>query len=229
MSTTHQPTEIARGFAAPKPDLARTPAGDISMLAGIEAQSIHREHGEELTQEFAAIAAPLDKSYQEFEVSRMEIATNRNFTEEGRSAEIATAAQPFVQMISQIEKRTEILDEEVEMRQRVAKQYDELLAQSSEVISPHIESHNLSAFAQYTIRIENRAAVRSKLKQLDIPTAVHYPVPLNKQPAVSNQVAYLPVSEEVSGQVVSLPMHPYLETDDQDRVVSALQGAVVIE
>lgn len=122
-----------------------------------------------------------------------------------------------------------ILDEEVEMRQRVAKQYDELLARSGEVITPHIEPDNLSAFAQYTIRIKNRAAIQSKLKQLDIPTAVHYPMPLNKQPAVSKNDARLTVSDEVSGQVLSLPMHPYLGVEEQESIASALLSAISIE
>jgi UDP-2-acetamido-2-deoxy-ribo-hexuluronate aminotransferase len=125
-------------------------------------------------------------------------------------------------------QKLEILDEEIEMRQSVAQRYDELLAESGEVVTPLIEPHNLSAFAQYTIRIENRATVQSKLKQVDIPTAVHYPAPLSKQPAVSNHDVHLPVSDEVSGQVVSLPMHPYLGAEDQHKIVGALKSAMII-
>ena len=59
---------------------------------------------------------------------------------------------------------------------------------------------------------------QEQLKQADIPTAVHYPIPLNKQPAVADAAAVLPVGDAVAQRVMSLPMHSYLEKSSQDAV-----------
>ncbi len=82
--------------------------------------------------------------------------------------------------------------------------------------------HNQSAWAQYTIQVENRSEVQEKLKAQAIPTAVHYPIPLNKQPAVADVNAVLPVGDAVAERVMSLPMHPYLNLDAQEKIVTAL-------
>ncbi|MNQ94178.1 UDP-2-acetamido-2-deoxy-3-oxo-D-glucuronate aminotransferase [compost metagenome] len=88
--------------------------------------------------------------------------------------------------------------------------------------TPYIESHNFSVYAQYTIRVDDRAAVQVKLKGNGIPTAVHYPIPLNKQPAVVDKYAKLPVGDDVAEQVMSLPMHPYLESKSIAYIVAAI-------
>jgi UDP-2-acetamido-2-deoxy-ribo-hexuluronate aminotransferase len=75
---------------------------------------------------------------------------------------------------------------------------------------PHLEPHNTSAWAQYTIQVPNREALQKQLNQAGIPTAVHYPIPLNKQPAVADDKAQLPVGDAVAQRVISLPMHPYI-------------------
>jgi UDP-2-acetamido-2-deoxy-ribo-hexuluronate aminotransferase len=95
----------------------------------------------------------------------------------------------------------------------------------SPVVLPHIEPHNTSVYAQYTIRIQSREALQQKLKAAGIPTTVHYPLPLNQQPAVADAAAQLPVGDAVARQVLSLPMHPYLSPADQRTVVAALQQA----
>jgi UDP-2-acetamido-2-deoxy-ribo-hexuluronate aminotransferase len=116
-----------------------------------------------------------------------------------------------------------VLDEELAQRQRVADTYNTLLCRSAPpcaidpqtkaqpiLITPHIDPHNTSAWAQYTIQVPNREALQEQLKQAGIPTAVHYPIPLNKQPAVADATAQLPVGDAVAQRVMSLPMHPYL-------------------
>lgn len=115
-----------------------------------------------------------------------------------------------------------ILDEEIKLRQQVAGRYDGLLGKVSGVVSPFIESHNTSAFAQYTIRAVIRDEIQVKLENANIPTAVHYPIPLNRQPAVADYDVRCPVGDDVAGQVISLPMHPYLEAADQETIVTAL-------
>ena len=119
-----------------------------------------------------------------------------------------------------------IFEEEIALRQRVAGNYDRLLKPLGTLTTPYIEPHNTSVYAQYTIRVESRSALQGKLKAAGIPTAVHYPVPLNKQPAVADEQARLPVGDEVAQQVLSLPMHPYLTQADQDRIADQLQAAL---
>lgn len=115
-----------------------------------------------------------------------------------------------------------VLDHEMALRQQVAERYTKHLNQADIQTTPCVEPHNISAWAQYTICVQGRDAVQEDLKYAGIPTAVHYPIPLNKQPAVANIGAHLPVGDKVASQVVSLPMSAYLSYADQDRVVSAL-------
>ena len=115
---------------------------------------------------------------------------------------------------------------EVEARGRIGAAYSERLAAlCPQVTTPHIESHNTSVYAQYTIQTDGRAAVQERLKEAGIPTAVHYPVPLHLQPAFSRQgkgIGDCPVAEAAAGRVVSLPMHPYLTDADVNRVAEAI-------
>jgi UDP-2-acetamido-2-deoxy-ribo-hexuluronate aminotransferase len=119
-----------------------------------------------------------------------------------------------------------ILDQEIMARQQVANQYDDLLKTTQAISIPFIEEGNQSAWAQYTIRVPNREKVQNKLQQNGIPTAVHYPTPLNKQPAVYDGSAKLPIGDKVSNEVMSLPISPTLSKSDQITVASALRGAL---
>lgn len=113
--------------------------------------------------------------------------------------------------------KLEILDEEIELRNQVAARYKELLKYAN-VITPAIEAYNTSVWAQYTIHSENRNALQEKLKAAGIPTAIHYPIPLNKQPAVSDANANFPIGDRVAEEVISLPMHPYLDESQQKQI-----------
>ena len=117
-----------------------------------------------------------------------------------------------------------ILEDEMNMRQQVAAWYGEALAHIG-VAAPHIEAHNRSAYAQYTIRVAQRATVQAHLSAASIPTAVHYPIPLNKQPAVASD-AVLPIGDKVAEEVISLPMHPYLTRAQVQQVADALAQAL---
>jgi UDP-2-acetamido-2-deoxy-ribo-hexuluronate aminotransferase len=118
--------------------------------------------------------------------------------------------------------KLELLDEEIQLRNQVAENYTRLLNDAGIDTTPFVSEHNTSAWAQYTIRVANREAVQAKLKEAGIPTAVYYPAPLNKQPAVADEAANLPVGDEMAGEVMSLPMHPYMLKEDQSKVVKAL-------
>lgn len=115
-----------------------------------------------------------------------------------------------------------IFEEEMALRQEVAGRYNSLLS-SAGITPPTILPHNRSAFAQYTIQVENRAELQEALKAQGIPTAVHYPIPLNKQPAVADNKILLPIGDQVAERVMSLPMHPYLTEVEQKQIVDALR------
>lgn len=113
-----------------------------------------------------------------------------------------------------------ILDDEIQARQKVAETYNQLFNQAGIMTTPFVESHNQSAWAQYTIQVDHRSEVQERLKAQGIPTAVHYPIPLNKQPAVKNDTAILPVGDQIAERVMSLPMHPYLDVNILNKVVN---------
>jgi len=118
--------------------------------------------------------------------------------------------------------KLEILDDETQARQRVAETYTQLFNESGILTTPFVEAHNRSAWAQYTIQIGNRDEVQKQLKAQGIPTAVHYPIPLNKQPAVADNNVDLPVGDDVSQKVMSLPIHPYLTKVNQQEIQKVL-------
>lgn len=114
--------------------------------------------------------------------------------------------------------KLEIFAEELAMRDRVAKKYDELFASVGVLVTPYVEPFNSSAWAQYTLRVDARDELQQKFKEAGIPTAIHYPIPLNKQPAVADHNAKLPVGDRIAEQVISLPMGPYLSPEVQGRI-----------
>lgn len=119
-----------------------------------------------------------------------------------------------------------ILDEEIADRQRVAADYCKALQSIGVDTTPYVDPDNVSAWAQYTIRVPRREAVRDHMKAAGVPTAVHYPLPLNKQPAVANAAANLPIGDRVAQDVLSLPMHPGLSAESIGRVTAAVAAAL---
>ncbi|WP_387491390.1 DegT/DnrJ/EryC1/StrS family aminotransferase [Photorhabdus sp. RM96S] len=119
--------------------------------------------------------------------------------------------------------KLEIFDEEMALRQQVAENYNNALNGIGITTTPYIEPHNLSAYAQYTLRIKNRDELQRRLKEQGIPTAIHYPIPLNKQPAVASNIA-LPIGDEIAQEVISLPMHPYLSIDTINKIASSIKN-----
>lgn len=121
--------------------------------------------------------------------------------------------------------KLEVFDEEMQLRQKVAKVYDRLLADVDQIQLPVIESHNVSAWAQYTVRVADREALRSRLHEAGVPTAVHYPLPLYRQPALADEDTRLPVCDLAADQVMSLPMSPYLDEGRQEHVAASLAAS----
>lgn len=121
--------------------------------------------------------------------------------------------------------KLEAFDEEVALRQAVAERYDRLLA-GLPVEPPTVVPGNTSVHAQYSLQVAERDRVQIHLAEAGIPTAIHYPVPLYRQPALADPRCHLPICERVCERILSLPMHPYLEEEQQERVVEALHQAL---
>lgn len=123
--------------------------------------------------------------------------------------------------------KLKVFPSEVEARQRIAKAYNARLA--GKVVTPFIEEHNLSVYAQYTLLVPDRARTQRLLKQMGIPTAVHYPIPLNLQPVfhcLNQPEGSFPVAEDVAQRVLSLPMSPYLTDEQVERIADAVLGSL---
>src|SRR5690554_4066684 len=105
--------------------------------------------------------------------------------------------------------KLEIFEDEIQLRQEAAMRYNEAIGRIEIATIPYVEPHNKSVYAQYTIKANNRSAIQEALSNNGVPTAVHYPIPLNKQPAVASAVQLL-IGDEAARKVLSLPMHPYL-------------------
>ncbi|MBV5265342.1 DegT/DnrJ/EryC1/StrS family aminotransferase [Pinisolibacter aquiterrae] len=126
-------------------------------------------------------------------------------------------------------EKLRVFPEEIVARDRIAATYGEGLA--GDVIVPTVIEGATSVWAQYTIRLPagTRDTVAAALKAVGIPTAVYYPKPLHLQTAYRHfPVAGngLPVSEGVAEQVLSLPMHPYLDLPTQTRIIDEVRAAV---
>lgn len=119
--------------------------------------------------------------------------------------------------------KLEIFPDELLRRQDVARNYGELFASIGFVGTPSVVDNCTSAFAQYTIRLGERERIIDALKSRGIPTAVHYPLPLNKQPAVADASCQLPHGDRAATEVMSLPMHPYLKLEHQRVIVDAIK------
>lgn len=115
----------------------------------------------------------------------------------------------------------ELFPQEVDARSRIGQKYTHKLKNS--VTTPYIKPYNTSVYAQYTIQTDNRDALQEKLKQKGIPTAVHYPIPLNKQTAFASlQTADCLVANTVARKVMSIPMHPYLTENEQKYIIDTI-------
>jgi dTDP-4-amino-4,6-dideoxygalactose transaminase len=122
-----------------------------------------------------------------------------------------------------------IFDEELMLRQRVAERYRELLERHRPDLQlQHIPDGAMSAWAQFSVVAPNeqdRDALRKRLEDAGIPTAVYYPVPLHLQPAfahLGHKEGDFPVSEDLARRIFALPMHPYLSAEEQEAIVGVM-------
>ncbi len=117
-------------------------------------------------------------------------------------------------------------EEDLALRQEVAQKYhSKLKTYNSKLVLPLVEEGRTSAWAQYSVRVQDREEMQAKLKEEGIPTAVHYPMPLHLQEVF----AYLgyksgdfPIAEQVANEIMSLPMNPYLDENEMGYIISNL-------
>lgn len=125
----------------------------------------------------------------------------------------------------------ERFDQDIVQRQAVAQRYHQLLEKPRKPGTDHVydllpwpASDRVSVFAQYSLRVKERDRVQARLKAVGIPTAVHYPMPMNRQPAYTHYCCpeCTPVAASTAAQIMSLPMHPHLKEAEQQRIADAL-------
>ena len=113
--------------------------------------------------------------------------------------------------------------DEIEARNRVADRYAAGL-QGHVIATPKVIDGGLSVWAQYTIEHADRDGLAAHLRGQGVPSAVYYPIPMHRQGPYAGfpQPNGLAVTEAKAQTVISLPMHPYLQPEDQDRVIAAV-------
>jgi UDP-2-acetamido-2-deoxy-ribo-hexuluronate aminotransferase len=120
--------------------------------------------------------------------------------------------------------KLEIFEEEVTARQEIAQRYYEGL--KDVVAAPEVAPGCTSVWAQYSVESEARFAIRARLEEAGVPTAIYYPKPLHLQ-EVFRGLGYgpgdFPVSEAAATRIFSLPMHPYLKKIDQERIIGIIR------
>ncbi len=106
-----------------------------------------------------------------------------------------------------------------ERRRAIARRYDSGLGHS--LRAPHTRPGCEHVYHLYVVRSRQRDSLREQLQNRGIGTAIHYPVPVHRQPAYAAAETVLPVTEHLAGKILSLPMHPFLSDDDVARVIDA--------
>jgi UDP-2-acetamido-2-deoxy-ribo-hexuluronate aminotransferase len=112
---------------------------------------------------------------------------------------------------------------EVQQRHEIGERYNQLIDQA-DIARIQQRPDRTSVYAQYTVIVPNREALQKRLADSGIPTAVHYPVPLNEQPAYKHLCCpeCTPVAQQMAKRVMSLPMSAELSLSDQDQILQSL-------
>ena len=120
-----------------------------------------------------------------------------------------------------------IFNNEILLRNEVADFYTKELNRTNLGIeTPSITNGNVSVYAQYAILVNNREELISVLKKNKIPTVIHYPIPAHMQNEYRDKKLKLPVSEYVAEKILCIPMHPYLQKNEQDLIIKSIVNAL---
>ena len=121
--------------------------------------------------------------------------------------------------------KLDIFAAEIKERQRVAETYGRALSDVPGIIPPTVPGEYSSAWAQYSLQVEQRQVLQDAFKEQGIPSAVYYPKPLHLQTAFSvlgSRAGDFPIAEETSQRIMSVPMHPYLQETEILRIVDCI-------
>ena len=124
--------------------------------------------------------------------------------------------------------KLDIFDWEIAERIRIGRTYRDMVAEIPGIQAPAVRNDRTCVWAQFTVKTDKRDTVVAALKDAGVPTAIHYPIPVHKQPAYQSLcrvVGGLETSERLGQQVLSLPMHPYLEAETMNTIVDTLAKA----
>jgi dTDP-4-amino-4,6-dideoxygalactose transaminase len=116
-------------------------------------------------------------------------------------------------------------------RQAAARRYDELLSSVEGVVAPRQPEWSRSVYHLYVVRVQDRAGLQKHLGEANIDTGIHYPLPLHLQQAYKHfgyKQGDFPVTEQVAAEILSFPMYPQLEAEQQQRVVQKAAEFVAV-
>lgn len=124
--------------------------------------------------------------------------------------------------------RFKALEQETKRRQEIAKLYDEQLCHVTDLQLPFTHSNAEHVYHQYVIKHPKRDALASWLDKAGIDTSVLYPIPIHQQPVWQElptaQEHSLEITEKVSKEILSIPVHPFLENRDIERVIESIRS-----
>ena len=124
-------------------------------------------------------------------------------------------------------EKLNIFEEELISRQKIAERYTSLL--DGKAGTPTVSKGVIPAWALYTLKVNNRDRVQASLKTSDVPSVVYYPKPLNKQSGYSQCPIVpggVPISDALSETVLSVPMYPYLQSNEQDKIINEINKSL---
>ena len=128
-------------------------------------------------------------------------------------------------------EKMKYFDDEIQSRYAAAQRYNDRLIELEKtgvLTLVKVRPEVISVYAQYTLLVEDREKCIRMLKERGIPTAVHYPIPMHLQKALQGKVKFtaLPNAERAAKQVLSLPMHAYLDLDTQQEIIQSLSQSL---
>ena len=151
----------------------------------------------------------------------------RNHGQEGRYHHVRLGVNGRLDSIqcAVILSKLSVYQSEIDARKQAAQYYNENFKNIEGLSIPQLSERRDSVWAQYTLRLKGRDSFQKKMMELGVPTAVHYPSVLSDQPALQGRckVSSSSVAQQAAQEVVSLPMHPYLNSDVQDQVIAAVK------
>ena len=123
-------------------------------------------------------------------------------------------------------EKLELLDEEISKRNKIAAQYNTAFSGLSKISPPIVREDYMTSWAQYTLKCEERSVIQRNLMAHNIPSAIHYPLPLNKQNAVRDDSEEFTNAEYLSNVVLSIPVNAYMDDKDIIKIIRTIENSV---